>query len=75
MGDCGSLFIGFLLGGTSLLDVTHMSGVPAFAWPRHGVGHSYLRYRVRFGNTTAARASYLARRNRPQLTSPGALGP
>lgn len=30
MGDCGSLFIGFLLGATSLLDVTHMSGVPAF---------------------------------------------
>ena len=30
MGDCGSLFIGFLLGATSLLDVTHVSGVPAF---------------------------------------------
>jgi UDP-GlcNAc:undecaprenyl-phosphate GlcNAc-1-phosphate transferase len=30
MGDSGSLFIGFLLGATSLLDVTHVSGVPTF---------------------------------------------
>lgn len=30
MGDCGSLFIGFLLGSTSLLEVTHVAGVPAF---------------------------------------------
>jgi UDP-GlcNAc:undecaprenyl-phosphate/decaprenyl-phosphate GlcNAc-1-phosphate transferase len=30
MGDSGSLFIGFLLGATSLLDVTHLAGVPAF---------------------------------------------
>lgn len=30
MGDAGSLFIGFLLGATSILDVTHVSGVPAF---------------------------------------------
>jgi UDP-GlcNAc:undecaprenyl-phosphate GlcNAc-1-phosphate transferase len=29
MGDCGSLFLGFLLGSLSLLDVTHVSGVPA----------------------------------------------
>ncbi|HYM79470.1 MAG TPA: hypothetical protein VE377_26070 [Candidatus Dormibacteraeota bacterium] len=29
MGDSGSLFLGFLLGATSLLDVTHVSGVPA----------------------------------------------
>jgi len=30
MGDSGSLFIGFLLGATSLLEVTHVAGVPAF---------------------------------------------
>jgi UDP-GlcNAc:undecaprenyl-phosphate GlcNAc-1-phosphate transferase len=30
MGDSGSLFIGFLLGAISLLDVTHVAGVPAF---------------------------------------------
>jgi UDP-GlcNAc:undecaprenyl-phosphate GlcNAc-1-phosphate transferase len=30
MGDAGSLFLGFLLGATSLLAVTHVSGVPAF---------------------------------------------
>lgn len=30
MGDSGSLFLGFLLGAASLLDVTHVSGVPAF---------------------------------------------
>jgi UDP-GlcNAc:undecaprenyl-phosphate/decaprenyl-phosphate GlcNAc-1-phosphate transferase len=30
MGDSGSLFLGFLLGGSSLLEVTHVSGVPAF---------------------------------------------
>ncbi|MGB2604877.1 MAG: hypothetical protein WBC78_14865 [Candidatus Sulfotelmatobacter sp.] len=30
MGDSGSLFIGFLLGATSLLDVTHVAGLPAF---------------------------------------------
>ena len=30
MGDSGSLFLGFLLGATSLLEVTHVSGVPAF---------------------------------------------
>lgn len=29
MGDSGSLFLGFLLGTTSLLEVTHVSGVPA----------------------------------------------
>lgn len=29
MGDCGSLFFGFLLGALSLLDVTHVSGLPA----------------------------------------------
>ena len=28
MGDCGSLFLGFLLGSASLLEVTHVSGVP-----------------------------------------------
>ena len=27
MGDCGSLFLGFLLGSASLLEVTHVSGV------------------------------------------------
>ena len=32
MGDCGSLFIGFLLGTTSQLEVTHVAGVPAFAF-------------------------------------------
>ncbi len=32
MGDTGSLFIGFLLGATSLLDVTHLSGVSAFVF-------------------------------------------
>ena len=32
IGDSGSLFIGFLLGATSLLEVTHVSGVPAFAF-------------------------------------------
>jgi UDP-GlcNAc:undecaprenyl-phosphate GlcNAc-1-phosphate transferase len=32
MGDCGSLFIGFLLGTTSQLEVTHVVGVPAFAF-------------------------------------------
>ena len=31
MGDCGSLFIGFLLGTSSQLEVTHVVGVPAFA--------------------------------------------
>jgi len=31
MGDCGSLFIGFLLGTASQLEVTHVVGVPAFA--------------------------------------------
>lgn len=30
MGDSGSLFIGFLLGASSLLEVTHVAGVPAF---------------------------------------------
>ncbi len=30
MGDCGSLFIGFLLASSSLLEVTHVSGVPTF---------------------------------------------
>jgi UDP-GlcNAc:undecaprenyl-phosphate/decaprenyl-phosphate GlcNAc-1-phosphate transferase len=30
MGDCGSLFIGFLLGAMSLMEVTDLSGVPAF---------------------------------------------
>lgn len=30
MGDSGSLFIGFLLGAISLLDVTHVAGVPTF---------------------------------------------
>jgi UDP-GlcNAc:undecaprenyl-phosphate/decaprenyl-phosphate GlcNAc-1-phosphate transferase len=29
MGDCGSLFLGFLLGTLSLLEVTHVSGLPA----------------------------------------------
>lgn len=29
MGDCGSLFLGFLVGALSLLKVTHVSGVPA----------------------------------------------
>src|ERR1700723_365591 len=29
MGDCGSLFLGFLVGTASLLEVTHLSGVPA----------------------------------------------
>ena len=28
MGDCGSLFLGFLVGSASLLEVTHVSGVP-----------------------------------------------
>jgi UDP-GlcNAc:undecaprenyl-phosphate GlcNAc-1-phosphate transferase len=28
MGDCGSLFIGFLLASSSLLEVTHVSGLP-----------------------------------------------
>jgi UDP-GlcNAc:undecaprenyl-phosphate/decaprenyl-phosphate GlcNAc-1-phosphate transferase len=28
MGDCGSLFLGFLLGSASLLEVTHVSGIP-----------------------------------------------
>jgi len=28
MGDCGSLFLGFLLGSASLLEATHVSGVP-----------------------------------------------
>jgi UDP-GlcNAc:undecaprenyl-phosphate/decaprenyl-phosphate GlcNAc-1-phosphate transferase len=28
MGDCGSLFLGFLLGSASLLEGTHVSGVP-----------------------------------------------
>lgn len=32
MGDCGSLFIGFLLGTISQLEVTHIAGVPAFAF-------------------------------------------
>jgi UDP-GlcNAc:undecaprenyl-phosphate/decaprenyl-phosphate GlcNAc-1-phosphate transferase len=32
MGDAGSLFLGFLLGATSLLEVTHVSGVPAFVF-------------------------------------------
>src|SRR3954452_10341458 len=30
MGDCGSLFIGFLLASSSLLEVTHVSGLPTF---------------------------------------------
>jgi UDP-GlcNAc:undecaprenyl-phosphate GlcNAc-1-phosphate transferase len=30
MGDSGSLFIGFLLGATSILEVTHVARVPAF---------------------------------------------
>jgi UDP-GlcNAc:undecaprenyl-phosphate/decaprenyl-phosphate GlcNAc-1-phosphate transferase len=30
MGDSGSLFIGFVLGATSILDVTHVAGVPVF---------------------------------------------
>ncbi len=30
MGDCGSLFIGFLLAASSLLEVTHVSAVPTF---------------------------------------------
>jgi UDP-GlcNAc:undecaprenyl-phosphate/decaprenyl-phosphate GlcNAc-1-phosphate transferase len=30
MGDSGSLFIGFVLGATSILEVTHVAGVPAF---------------------------------------------
>jgi UDP-GlcNAc:undecaprenyl-phosphate GlcNAc-1-phosphate transferase len=30
MGDCGSLFVGFLLASSSLLEVTHVSGVPTF---------------------------------------------
>ena len=30
MGDSGSLFIGFLLGATSLLEVTHVAGISAF---------------------------------------------
>jgi UDP-GlcNAc:undecaprenyl-phosphate GlcNAc-1-phosphate transferase len=30
MGDSGSLFIGFLLAAASLLEVTHVTGVPAF---------------------------------------------
>jgi UDP-GlcNAc:undecaprenyl-phosphate/decaprenyl-phosphate GlcNAc-1-phosphate transferase len=30
MGDSGSLFIGFALGATSILEVTHVSGVPVF---------------------------------------------
>jgi UDP-GlcNAc:undecaprenyl-phosphate/decaprenyl-phosphate GlcNAc-1-phosphate transferase len=30
MGDAGSLFIGFILATVSLLDITHVSGVPAF---------------------------------------------
>src|SRR5580700_5902920 len=30
MGDSGSLFIGFVLGATSILDVTHVAAVPAF---------------------------------------------
>lgn len=29
MGDSGSLFLGFFLGATSLLEVTHVSGVPS----------------------------------------------
>jgi len=28
MGDCGSLFLGFLLGSASLFEVTHVSGIP-----------------------------------------------
>jgi UDP-GlcNAc:undecaprenyl-phosphate/decaprenyl-phosphate GlcNAc-1-phosphate transferase len=30
MGDSGSLFIGFVLGATSILDVAHVAAVPAF---------------------------------------------
>jgi UDP-GlcNAc:undecaprenyl-phosphate GlcNAc-1-phosphate transferase len=30
MGDSGSLFIGFMLGSTSIVEVTHVAGVPAF---------------------------------------------
>jgi UDP-GlcNAc:undecaprenyl-phosphate GlcNAc-1-phosphate transferase len=30
MGDSGSLFIGFVLGATSILEGTHVAGVPAF---------------------------------------------
>jgi len=32
MGDAGSLFIGFLLGCSSLLGITHVSGVPALVF-------------------------------------------
>jgi UDP-GlcNAc:undecaprenyl-phosphate GlcNAc-1-phosphate transferase len=32
MGDSGSLFIGFLLGSISLLDVTHVAGVPTLVF-------------------------------------------
>ncbi|HZQ68836.1 MAG TPA: hypothetical protein VFA68_09995 [Terriglobales bacterium] len=32
MGDAGSLFIGFLLGSSSLLGITHVSGVPALVF-------------------------------------------
>jgi UDP-GlcNAc:undecaprenyl-phosphate GlcNAc-1-phosphate transferase len=32
MGDSGSLFLGFLLGSTSLLGVTHVAGVPLFVF-------------------------------------------
>jgi UDP-GlcNAc:undecaprenyl-phosphate GlcNAc-1-phosphate transferase len=32
MGDAGSLFIGFLLGTASLLEITHFSGVPALVF-------------------------------------------
>jgi UDP-GlcNAc:undecaprenyl-phosphate/decaprenyl-phosphate GlcNAc-1-phosphate transferase len=32
MGDAGSLFLGFLLGSSSLLGITHLSGVPALVF-------------------------------------------
>ena len=32
MGDAGSLFLGFLLGSSSLLGITHVSGVPALVF-------------------------------------------